>query len=155
VGGMGDGMLNPGAYEDRQNLQVRLVGLRVGILVVLVLIAIVFWVLQVLQYTEYRDRAERNHTRTIPLLAPRGVLFDRHGAVLVQNRRSFRIAIVREQTPDIESTIQNLARITGTPEADIRSTVQRRRGEPLFRPIAVIDHVRGDRPAPGVARRRG
>jgi penicillin-binding protein 2 len=134
-------MLTPGAYEDRQNLQVRLVGLRVGILVVFVLIAIAFWVLQVLQYTEYRDRAERNHTRTIPLLAPRGVLFDRHGEVLVQNRRSFRIAIVREQTPDIESTIQNLARITGTPEADIRSTVQRRRGEPLFRPIAVIDHA--------------
>lgn len=146
-------MLSPGAYEDRQNLQLRLVGLRVGIVAVFALIAGVYWVLQVLQYTEYRERAEQNHTRTIPLLAPRGVLFDRHGEVLVQNRRSFRIAIVREQTPDIEDTIRNLARITGTPESNIRAIVQRRRSDPLFRPIAVIDHASDAQVAAVIAQR--
>jgi penicillin-binding protein 2 len=134
-------MLTPGAYEDRRSLQLRLTGLRIGLLTVFVLIAGAFWVLQVLQYTEYRDRAEQNHTRTIPLLAPRGVLFDRHGDVLVQNRRSFRIAIVREQTADIDDTIRHLAGVTGTAESDIRAIMTRRRGDPLFRPIAVIDHA--------------
>ncbi|MCR4376019.1 MAG: penicillin-binding protein 2 [Acidobacteria bacterium] len=134
-------MLTPGAYEDRRSLQLRLTGLRIGLLTVFVLIAGAFWVLQVLQYTEYRDRAEQNHTRTIPLLAPRGVLFDRHGDVLVQNRRSFRIAIVREQTADIDDTIRHLAGVTGTAESDIQAIMTRRRGDPLFRPIAVIDHA--------------
>lgn len=146
-------MLTPGAYEDRQSLQLRLAGLRIGLLAVFVLIAGAFWVLQVLQYTEYRDRAEQNHTRTIPLLAPRGVLFDRNGDVLVQNRRSFRIAIVREQTTDIDDTIRHLAEITGTAESDIRAIMTRRRADPLFRPIAVIDHASDAQVAAVIAQR--
>jgi len=134
-------MISPGAYEDRQNLQTRLVWFRIGAIAIFVLMAGVFWVRQVLQYAEYRDQAERNHTRTITLQAPRGVVFDRNGQVLVQNRRSFRIAIVREQTPMLDETIRNLARVTGTVEADLRALVARRKGEPSYRPIAVIDHA--------------
>lgn len=146
-------MLTPGAYEDRQNLQTRLVGLNVATVVIFGLLAVAFWVLQVLQYTEYRERAEANHRRAIPLLAPRGVLLDRHGEVLVQNSRSFRIAIIREQTADIEDTMRRLAQITGTPEADIRSIMQSRRSEALFRPIAVIDHASDAQVAAVVAQR--
>lgn len=146
-------MLTPGAYEDRQNMQMRLAGLRVAAVVVFALMAAAFWVLQVLQYAEYRERAEQNHRRTIPLLAPRGVLFDRHGEVLVQNRRSFRISIVREQTTDLDETIRRLAQITGTVEAEIAAIVQRRRSEALFRPITVIDHASDAQVAAVVAQR--
>jgi len=146
-------MLSPGAYEDRQNLQTRLVGLRVAAVVVFALMAAAFWVLQVLQYAEYRERAEQNHRRTIPLLAPRGVVFDRHGDVLVQNRRSFRISIVREQTADIAETVRNLARVTGTPEGEIDAIIQRRRSEALFRPITVIDHASDAQVAAVIAQR--
>ena len=69
-------MMTPGAYEDRKSLYTRLTGLRVAAIVIFVLIAAAFWVLQVLQYAEYKERAENNYTRTIPLLAPRGVVFD-------------------------------------------------------------------------------
>jgi penicillin-binding protein 2 len=137
-------MLSPGAfgaYEDRQNLQARLMGLRVASVVFFAFLAVAFWVLQVLQYAEHRAQAERNHTRTMSLLAPRGVLFDRHGEVLVQNRRSFRIAIVREQTTDVAATIRLLAAITHADEGEMSAIVQRRRGDPLFRPIAVIEHA--------------
>ena len=134
-------MLSPGGYDDRQSLQTRLIGLNVVIVVIFALMAAAFWVLQVLQYTEYRDRAERNHTRTIPLLAPRGVLFDRNGEVLVNNRRSFRLAIVRELTKDLPGAIQRLAAITHTNEADINAIVQRRRGDPIYQPIVVIEHA--------------
>ena len=46
--------------------------------------------------------AENNHQRTLALRAPRGVLFDRDGRVLVENRHSFSISIVREHTKDLE-----------------------------------------------------
>ncbi|MEO6222398.1 MAG: penicillin-binding transpeptidase domain-containing protein, partial [Vicinamibacterales bacterium] len=134
-------MLNPGAYEDRQHLQARLVGLRVAAVVIFVLMAAAFWVLQVLQYAEHRERAERNHTRIIPLLAPRGIVFDRNGEVLVNNRRSFRLAIVRELTTDLKGTVERLAAVTRTNEADINAIVQRRLGDPVFQPIVVIEHA--------------
>ncbi len=134
-------MLTPGAYEDRQSLQWRLVGLRVSIVVVFLLLAVAFWILQVLQYQEYRERAENNHTRTIELRAPRGVLFDRNGEVLVQNRRAFRIAIVREQIPDLDEVIARLAGVTGVPADAIRAAVKRRAGEADFRPLPVIENA--------------
>ena len=134
-------MLVPGAYEDRQNLETRLLGLRVAAIVIFVLMAAAFWVLQVLQYAEYRERAERNHTRTIPLQAPRGVVFDRHGEVLVNNRRSFRLAIVRELTTDLKGAVRRLAAVTHTNEADLNAIVQRRLGDPVYQPIVVIEHA--------------
>ncbi len=130
-----------GAFSDRQNTESRLVGLRAISLVLFVFLAVAFWVLQVLQYSEHRERAKRNHTRTLSLLAPRGVLFDRHGEVLVQNRRSFRIAIVREPATDVPASIRRLAAITHADEAHMLAIVQRRKSDPLFRPIAVIENA--------------
>ena len=137
-------MVSPGAsgaFGDRQSTESRLIGLRAISLVLFVFLAVAFWVLQVLQYAEHRERAERNHTRTLPLLAPRGVLFDRHGEVLVQSRRSFRIAIVREQAPDVLASIRRLAAITHADEAHMLAILQRRKSDPIFRPIAVIEHA--------------
>ena len=57
--------------------------------------------------------AENNHQRTLALRAPRGVLFDRNGQVLVENRHSFTISIVREHTKDLDRTIRLLAAVAG------------------------------------------
>ena len=132
-------MLTPGAYEDRQSLYTRLIGLRVTAIVLFVLMGSAFWVLQVLQYAEYSERAANNYTRTIPLLAPRGIVFDRNGEVLVNNRRSFRLAIARELTKDLKGSIQRLAAVTGTNEADLNAIVQRKLGDPVFQPLVVIE----------------
>ncbi len=135
-------MLSPGAYEDRQSLQLRLIGLRAAIVIVFVALAVAFWLLQVLQYQKYRERAENNHMRTIELRAPRGVLFDRFGEVLVQNRQAFRIAIVREQTAaNLDAVMTRLAAVTGADEAAVRATVKRSMSEPAFRPIPVIENA--------------
>ncbi|HUR19615.1 MAG TPA: penicillin-binding protein 2, partial [Vicinamibacterales bacterium] len=132
-------MLTPGAYEDRQSLYTRLLGLRVAAIVIFLLMASAFWALQVLQYAEYKERAENNYTRTIPLIAPRVVVFDRHGEVLVNNTRSFRLAIARELTKDLKGSVRRLAAVTGTNEADLAAIVQRKSGEPVFQPLVVIE----------------
>jgi len=135
-------VLTPGSYEDRQSLHVRLIGFRVGVVVLFVALSVAFWTLQVLQYQKYLVRAENNHMRTIELRAPRGVVFDRHGEVLVQNRRAFRIAIVREQTAgDLDGVIERLAAVAEVDEAFVRATVKRRMSEPVFRPVPVIENA--------------
>jgi penicillin-binding protein 2 len=146
-------MLTPGAYEDRQSLHLRLLVMQSVVVGLFFVLASAFWVLQVVQYAELSDRSERNHLRTIPLRAPRGVLFDRNGEVLVQNRRSFRIAIVREQTPDVAGTIQQLSRVTGVSVAEIAGVVERRRTDPIFRPISVIEHATDEQVAAVIAQK--
>lgn len=140
-------------HERRRTDETRLVGLRVFYGVAFVLMAVFFWRLQVLQHARYEEMAANNHLKTVPLRAPRGVVFDRNGTVLVENRYSFTIAIVREQIKDIDQTVSRLAAITGYDEARMREAVHRRLKEPPFRPLPVIEHATFEQVAAVAARR--
>lgn len=124
--------------EDRRRLTVRLRWLRVAVLVAFGLLAGGFWFFQIVQFTRFREMAENNHQRTLALRAPRGVVFDRNGHVLIDNRSAFNISIVREHTRDLDRTVSLLAEVTGVDEASIRETVDRHRREPSYRPIVVL-----------------
>ena len=67
------------------------------------------------------------------------MLFDRHGKVLVENRSSFTISILREHTKNMDHTIHLLSSIAGLNERDVRDAVQRYKREPAYRPILVVE----------------
>ncbi len=124
--------------EDRRRLSTRLNVLRVGVGVAFGLLAGGFWFFKVVQHATFQEMAENNHQRTLTLRAPRGVIFDRTGRVLVENRNSFNISIVREHTKDIGRTVRVLSAVTGFDEKAIADIVERHRREPAYRPIVVI-----------------
>src|ERR1700724_2451465 len=98
------------SIEDRRKASMRLSVLRYTIGVVFSVLAVSFWVLQVVHHAKYAEMAENNHQRTLPLRAPRGLVFDRDGRVLVENRHSYSISIVREHTKDIKRNIRLLSK---------------------------------------------
>src|SRR4051794_9857957 len=87
---------------------------------------------------KFEEMAENNHQRTLSLRAPRGVVFDRTGRVLVENRHSYSISIVREHTTNLDRTVRLLAEVVGVPESEVREIVDRHRREPSYRPITVV-----------------
>jgi penicillin-binding protein 2 len=124
--------------EDRRRLTQRLTVLRVAIGVAFVLLAFGFWFFQVVQHEQFKEMAENNHQRTLTLRAPRGIIYDRTGKLLVENRNSFNISIDRERTKDLNLAINVLASVTGVDEKAVREIVDRHRREPSYRPIVVI-----------------
>ena len=127
------------AAEDRRRIGSRLAALQVGAIVVFLVLAISFWFLQVVQHQKYDEMAENNHQRTLSLPAPRGVLFDRTGRVLVDNRNSFTVSISREHAKDLERTIRVLSQVAGLDPVQVKQIVDRHRSEPKYRPIVVIE----------------
>ena len=101
-------------------------------------LAVSFWVLQVVQHARFEEIAENNHQRTLALRAPRGLVFDRDGVVLVENRHSYSISIVREHTKDLDRTVRLLASVLGIEEPRVREIVDRHRREPSYRPITIV-----------------
>src|SRR5882724_7627633 len=99
--------------EGMRRLTIRLSILQYIITVVFAVLAVSFWVLQVVQHAKFEEMAENNHQRTLALRAPRGIVFDRDGKVLVENRHSYSISIVREHTTDLDRTIRLLATVLG------------------------------------------
>jgi penicillin-binding protein 2 len=120
---------------------------------VFTLLAFSFWYFQVVQHEKYKELAENNHQRTIALRAPRGVLFDRDGRPLVENRSSFTISIVREHTEDINRTIRLLSEVAGLDQKFVADIVSRHRREPTYRPIVILDDASLSQVAAVLARR--
>src|SRR3954467_6867250 len=125
--------------EDRRRISVRLVTLQAGVVVCFAALAISFWFLQIVQNAKYQEMADNNYQRTLALRAPRGVLFDRDGRVLVENRHSFTISIVREHTKDINRTVRLLAAVAGLDVKQVQQAVDRHRSEPSYRPIVIVE----------------
>ena len=127
--------------DDRRSLTTRLTVIQYIIAVLFAALAVGFWIFQIAQHDKFAEMAEENHLRRLPLPAPRGVLFDRNGKVLVENQNSFNIALLREQTKNLDRTLHTLAVAAGVSEADLRETVNRRRKDPSYRPIVLIENA--------------
>jgi penicillin-binding protein 2 len=129
-------------YEDLSLLQKR--AMRIWAVVLAAFLALLFsyWKIQVLDNVSYRARAEANRTRAVAVPAPRGILTDRSGKIiLADNRASFKASLIRENTKDLEASIVEAARLLSLEPAVIRERIAKYAGEPAFRPIVVKDDL--------------
>ena len=87
-----------------------------------IVFAILIWQLADVQLRDgshYSRLADLNQLRTIPVAAPRGVIYDRRGVVIARNRPSFVVQIVPMQLAQPQTEIAELAGILGQPAAEI------------------------------------
>ena len=135
-------MSQPGiGHDDRRSLTVRLSVLQSVVAIAFATLAVCFWVFQIAKHQQFREMADNNFQRELPLPAPRGVLFDRNGTILVANQNTFNIILAREQTKDIDQTLQILGEATGADPVQLKDIVNRRRREPSYRPIVLIENA--------------
>lgn len=125
-------------HSNSGSTRALLVWFQIGVALVFGLLAASFWSFQIGQYSRFSDMAERNHQRTLSLRAPRGVVFDRDGHVLVENRYSLNISLVPDQISDLEQSLELLSSVTGTDVKTLRGMVADNRDAPIYRPIVVI-----------------
>ena len=127
-----------GLPDDRQSVTLRLAVVQVGIAVVFAALAVSFWFFQVAQHATFQQMAESNRQRTLQLRAPRGVIFDRHGKVLVENRYSLDISLIREQTENLDLSLRLLADVANVDEQALWNVVERHRDDPVYRSIVLV-----------------
>ena len=88
-------------------------------------------VLQVMRYDYYAELSQGNRVRVEPLPAQRGLILDRNGQVLAENRPAFQLELVRERVPNVDATLKRLIEIGVLPADDLDETqrlVRSRRG---------------------------
>ncbi|MBW7849378.1 MAG: penicillin-binding protein 2 [Rhodospirillales bacterium] len=100
--------------------------------------------LQVLEADRYRMLAEENRINLRLLPPPRGRILDRNGVPLAVNEQNFRLLVVSEQTDNLDTTLDALARLVPLGEADrarIHREVKRRRS---FVPVKIRENLTWD-----------
>jgi len=96
----------------------------------LALAAIVFRLtqVQIVDGEDFAARARANQIELIPVAAPRGLIVDRHGTVIVRSRPSFVCALIPSEVKDIKATLRGLADILGVPESVLWQRLLHHRG---------------------------
>lgn len=113
----------------------------VGILAVLIT---GLWRLQILGATNYRELAEANRVRKVPILAPRGRLFDREGRLLVDNYPSVSCFLVPDQTQSIDTDLPKIARGLHMTEDQVRAVLTKYRSAPKYQPLPLKSDITPD-----------
>jgi penicillin-binding protein 2 len=96
-----------------------------------------FWKLQVIDADRYTWLAERNRVREIPVIAPRGRMLDRDGRVLVDNRPSFSVLLLRDDPALVEKYLPGIADGLGISMGDLRDQLGNTKYLPKFQPIII------------------
>jgi len=114
---------------------------------VLVILIAGLWRLQVLNAESFRSLAEANRIRKVPILAPRGRLFDREGRLIVDNYPSVSCYLLREQVKDIDADLPLIAKGLNISVEQIQSTIRRYQIAPKYEPIPLKQDITPDEQA--------
>ena len=123
--------------NDKKMPQGRLTAVSYGIVVLIALLLFGFWRIQILKTSYYRDMAERNSIRSIPIIAPRGSIFDRNGRLIVDNYPSFSVLLLRDNPKLMESLLPQIADGLGITLSDLQEQVDAAKALPNFQPIVI------------------
>lgn len=101
----------------------------IQLLLLLVIVARLFY-LQVYEADKYRTMSEENRISSRILVPPRGVIYDRNGVPLADNKQNFQAMLVAEQTNSVDKTIsqfKKLMPLSDKEEARVRRDLKRYR----------------------------
>src|SRR2546430_4658695 len=96
-----------------------------------------FGKLQVSDADKYSSLAERNRVRYSPVMAPRGRMLDREGRVLVDNRPSFSVLLLRDDPPQVQKYLASISEGLGIPLDDLHDQLNNAKNLPKFQPIII------------------
>lgn len=103
------------------------------------------WYLQGIKSDEYNALSERNRTRIIPIEPPRGSIYDRNGDLLVENRPSFSLSVIRQEIGDASSLLYRLNSLLGIPYSELQRKFELTRRYPAYHPAPLVNDVSRDR----------
>ncbi|TLX58084.1 penicillin-binding protein 2, partial [Stutzerimonas nosocomialis] len=115
-----------------------LVGIVVVVLLMLVLVARMYY-LQVVQYQHHSTLSENNRVHVQPIPPTRGLIYDRDGRIIADNRPSFSLTVTRERAGDWRQVLDTVVEVLHlSPEE--RGLFEKRvlQGRRPFEPVPIL-----------------
>ncbi|HSU19590.1 MAG TPA: penicillin-binding transpeptidase domain-containing protein, partial [Acidobacteriaceae bacterium] len=139
---------NPNALGRREKLsQIKLSMFQYIVTAVLLVLGAGLWRLQVLGAQNYRVLAEQNRVRKVPVLAPRGRIYDREGRIIVDNYPSVSCFLLREGQKNLEADLPLIASGLDMTVEQVQATIRRYQSAPKYQPIPLKQDITPDEQA--------
>ncbi|MEG3080470.1 penicillin-binding protein 2 [Halomonas sp. 5021] len=98
--------------------------------------------LQVAQHDVYSTRSEKNRVRVEPLPPNRGLIYDRNGVLLAENRPTYNLTLVRERSEDVDETLELLVELLELKGEEISTFYERsQQWQRPFQPVLLASDL--------------
>jgi penicillin-binding protein 2 len=93
--------------------------------------------LQIVDYKHFADLSENNRIRLMELPPTRGLIYDRNGVILAENKPTFHLEITPEQVDDMEATLAGLSEIVAISDSEMERFREQLRVRRSFQQISL------------------
>jgi penicillin-binding protein 2 len=117
----------------------------IGLLVVFVMIGMVLsnlYYLQISRFENYQTRADGNRIKLLPVAPNRGLIYDRNGILLAENRPVFSLQVIPEEIENLELTINTLSILLDIDKEDVSDFYRDLKGTRRFKPVNLINRLK-------------
>jgi penicillin-binding protein 2 len=129
---------------DAQEYRSRFVLVFTIVFIIFVLMFCRLFYLQIIQGDYFAETAQKNSIRMRRALAPRGVIYDRKGTVLVESRPSFNLMLIPHEIKDEGRALRVIAELLGRKRAELEASVKRGRVRYGNRPFPLVADMSRD-----------
>ncbi|RJX71676.1 penicillin-binding protein 2 [Vibrio sinensis] len=127
--------------EEARLFRSRAVVAFLGIILMIGLLVTNLYYIQVNQYQDYKTRSNDNRIKIVPIAPNRGLIYDRNGVLLAENRPVFSLELIPEKIKDMDDTIARLQKIVEiTPEQVARFNKERKQTR-RFKSVPILNQL--------------
>ena len=103
------------------------------------------WYLQIVNGAELRTFSEQNSIKETRIAAPRGIIYDRDGRILVENLPGFQLTVSPQFIADMDEISEAIGKALNMPADQVEQTIEKsKRINGPFRPVRIKDNLSRD-----------
>jgi penicillin-binding protein 2 len=110
----------------------------IALLVILVMLMMVLsnlYYLQITRHEDYQTRSNGNRIKILPVAPNRGLIYDRNGLLLAENRPVFTLEVIPEEVDNLEQTLGELSVLLNIDQEGISDFYQDIKRNRRFKPV--------------------
>ncbi len=128
-------------FEDLDRFRIRLFILGGVVILIFSLLASRLWYLQISQGELYSEFSQGNRIRLISEPALRGIIYDRNGVILAENRPAYQLQLIREDTSNLENTLNKVSKALKISYSSLLEKIEANKDLAQFKPIILEDDL--------------
>ena len=112
-----------------------------GVIVITLILFNNIYELEISSYEKYQTRSNSNRIKLLPVAPNRGLIYDRNGVLLAENKPIYSLEVIPEQAKDLEKSIKEVSELLDIPQEKQLKLFESLRSKRRFKPLELISRL--------------
>jgi len=113
----------------------------IAILIAIGILISNLYYLQISSFEKYQTRSNANRISVQTVPPNRGLIYDRNGIILAENRPVYSLQVIVNKTKDLEQDIKGLRKLLSLTEQEVTNFYEKKKYTRSFKPIIIRDNL--------------